>query len=226
MGWSGAQTTDSSCSCSQEQTSRLEPTTGFMAFSAVIRLLLLLSHFQAAGSVHGCGGDGDCDQQISKSNTEKPLEQSPESLTEFNQLNNKRREANSSVAANIIRFVGLTDSKTLDRSCCSNGGTCILGSFCACPPPFVGRYCELDERLKRCGKFLDGQWVLKHCTWCKCAYGSLHCLETFGKVENCDPDQDGYLSESYGELTADAASLLLTQYLLLSVLCFVIVLGL
>ncbi|XP_059827142.1 cryptic protein-like [Hypanus sabinus] len=190
-----------------------------------MRLLLFLPHFLAAGSENGCGGDGACDQRVSKSNIEKPPGQSPDSLTDFKQLNIKRRGSNSSVAANVIRFLGLTDSKTLNRSCCNNGGTCILGSFCACPPPFIGRYCELDESRKSCGRFVDGQWVLKHCTWCICSYGNLHCLEVFGKVENCDADEDGHLDESYDMLTADASRLPLIQYLL-SVFCSFVILGL
>uniref|UniRef100_UPI00398E7BFE cryptic protein-like n=1 Tax=Pristiophorus japonicus TaxID=55135 RepID=UPI00398E7BFE len=180
---------------------------------AVTGFLLVLLPFQVVGLGNDCGGDENCDQQISKSAIQKPLGKNPNSLTEFNLFNSKRQEPNSSDTANIIRFIGLTDSKTLDRSCCKNGGTCILGSFCACPVHFIGRYCELDERLKGCGKFLDGQWVLKNCTWCKCSYGRLHCIEAFGKVANCDPDQDDYYGSEHDSLTGDGSSLMLMRCL-------------
>ncbi|XP_048382120.1 cryptic protein-like [Stegostoma tigrinum] len=187
-----------------------------MRFSTVNRFFLLLFFpFQAVTFANDCGGDSNCYRQSSESSLERRLRQSPKSLTEFNQLDSKRQEPNSSATVNIVQFVGLTDSKKLNRSCCKNGGTCILGSFCACPVHFVGRYCELDERLKGCGKFRDGQWALKHCTWCRCSYGSLRCIEVFGKVENCDPEQDD-------GFPAASSSLELTRPLLLSV-CLAIV---
>ncbi|XP_062056694.1 protein Cripto [Lepus europaeus] len=77
-------------------------------------------------------------------------------------------------SSHFVSSVRIQDSKQLNKSCCLNGGTCMLGSFCACPPSFSGRNCEV-HRLN-CGRVPHDTWLPKRCSMCKCWQGELHCF--------------------------------------------------
>ncbi|XP_030825302.1 cryptic protein-like [Camarhynchus parvulus] len=103
-------------------------------------------------------------------------------LSDMNQSYESKRQQSS---RSLVPFTGITESKKLNRRCCQNGGTCILGTFCACLKYFTGRHCEYDERLGNCGSIPHGIWVLKDCWLCRCAYGTLHCLSEI-RQSNCE----------------------------------------
>ncbi|KAK7895765.1 hypothetical protein WMY93_021090 [Mugilogobius chulae] len=89
-------------------------------------------------------------------------------LSEVESSSGDRRHRDASA---VLPFIGLTSSSEQSRSCCQNGGTCILGSFCACPQFFTGRTCEYDLRLRSCGPVPHGQCV------CVCVSGAVgRCL--------------------------------------------------
>ncbi|XP_041825369.1 teratocarcinoma-derived growth factor 1 [Melanotaenia boesemani] len=107
-------------------------------------------------------------------------------------------------ASAVLPFIGLTNSAEQSRSCCKNGGTCILGSFCACPRFFTGRSCEYDTRLRNCDFIPHGEWVQKGCSYCRCGYGMLHCFpHVFQKdCDDSDVEVRWYRSSAGGMIPA------------------------
>ncbi|KAM5315009.1 protein Cripto isoform 1-T2 [Glossophaga mutica] len=104
----------------------------------------------------------------------------------------------------------IQDSKELNKTCCLNGGTCMLGSFCACPPSFYGRNCEHDRRSESCGSVPHDTWLPRQCSMCKCWHGQLRCFpQTF--LPGCDGRvMDEHPTASRApELTPSACSALL-----------------
>uniref|UniRef100_A0A8C4QZD9 EGF-like domain-containing protein n=1 Tax=Eptatretus burgeri TaxID=7764 RepID=A0A8C4QZD9_EPTBU len=75
--------------------------------------------------------------------------------------------------ASAFEFLSPTESNNI---CCFNGGTCILGSFCACRPHYKGRYCEYPPARACEGQVPHGSWLWRGCSFCRCVYGEIRCI--------------------------------------------------
>uniref|UniRef100_UPI0010A2358D teratocarcinoma-derived growth factor 1-like n=1 Tax=Macaca mulatta TaxID=9544 RepID=UPI0010A2358D len=79
-------------------------------------------------------------------------------------------------SSQLVPPIGIQDSKELNRTCCLNGGTCMLGSFCACPHSFYGWNCEHDICKENCGSVPHDTRLSKKCSMCKCWHSQLRCF--------------------------------------------------
>lgn len=142
----------------------------------VVRILLSAITLQAVALGSPDCELGECQKTASSSSSSSsPPSSAKDFLTQVNSpaggADRKHRQPSP-----LMPFVGLTGRTKQSRVCCKNGGTCILGSFCACPRYFTGRICEYDERIRSCGVVPHGEWVQKGCSYCRCGYGTLHCF--------------------------------------------------
>ncbi|XP_060605939.1 cryptic protein-like [Ruditapes philippinarum] len=64
------------------------------------------------------------------------------------------------------------------KSCCFNGGICIMNTFCHCKRNFYGRFCEHRVRHRSCGSIRHGTWMASGCHLCHCFDGRMTCKVT------------------------------------------------
>ncbi|KAM9330726.1 cryptic protein-like [Gastrophryne carolinensis] len=107
-----------------------------------------------------------------------------------------------------IPFIGLTKTNTLDKHCCQNGGTCMLGNFCACPKHFSGRHCEFDMRSRHCGFVAHGHWLPRKCALCRCVYGVMYCFPS-GDCDAHEYHEDVKMVQSKGPVIVTRAYLII-----------------
>ncbi|KAG9263034.1 teratocarcinoma-derived growth factor 1 [Astyanax mexicanus] len=177
--------------------------------SSVFRVLLsAVVAWQTFTAASGCEG-AEC---VGIKGSGRP-DQHSEFLNRFNEMNPTADQQLHRDPGAVLPFIGLTGSAKQSRNCCKNGGTCILGSFCACPKHFTGRSCEYDERARNCGVIPHGEWVQKGCSYCRCGYGVLHCFpEVFHG--DCDDSQEVRWFRSAASRTLWTGSLLCLALLL------------
>ncbi|VFV37483.1 low quality protein:, partial [Lynx pardinus] len=80
----------------------------------------------------------------------------------------------------FVLSIGIQDSKELNRTCCLNGGTYMLGSFFACPPPSMAGTVSMIHTKTTVSLCPHDTWLSKRHSMCKCWCGQLHCFpQTF-----------------------------------------------
>ncbi|KAB0360729.1 hypothetical protein FD754_004885 [Muntiacus muntjak] len=106
-----------------------------------------------------------------------------------NGLQSQKDPAIGHWASQFVLFRGIQNSKELNRTCCLNGRTCILGSFL-------------------CGSVPHDTWLSRKCSMCKCWHGQL-CWIPQSFLPGCDEQLTG---TGTPELTLSAFSLMLPCY--------------